>query len=400
VPSLVVSQPTNNQIVGLNKPFPVIGQASDNGMPEPIGIDSVTVQVDGGPPIEAILTAIPNWRATIVAFKAQAFVTGGQDPHVVVVTATNDLGTSLRRVVAVFTGIPFQIQAPAVQIEVRPVPTLLGYDPRDPTASDALNHLISNVQQQLAPLAGLLASSGKTLAGPSVIVGTNRHGESVLRIGLWIVGPTFPVSPAKPPHFPLPLLPDAVASSEFDAVPFLPLSRLGGGPLTESAFGVSLPTSTLQAILDAMLPTFRSVAAKKLVTLGSVVVTCISPGSVVTSFVADVGFPPATTSGTITETLGTVFVAGAEPPQSIPAVVSSSSSSTSVVLGQLLLSLICPLFLMEALVISIATPIAVGGVATDVAAMAAMTVRNMRKSVPLTNPGLNDVPDFPMLVPN
>jgi hypothetical protein len=43
-------------------------------------IESVTVQVDGDPPIDANLTRIPNRQISLFSFQASAQVTGGQDP--------------------------------------------------------------------------------------------------------------------------------------------------------------------------------------------------------------------------------------------------------------------------------------------------------------------------------
>ena len=68
-PVLTVTAPGANATVG-NKPFQIIGQVTDRGMPEPIMIDSVTVRVDGGPVIQATLKIIPNKTLTQVSFTA------------------------------------------------------------------------------------------------------------------------------------------------------------------------------------------------------------------------------------------------------------------------------------------------------------------------------------------
>jgi hypothetical protein len=57
--TLTVSQPTNNLVVSSGIPFLAAGRATDRGMLDPAVIDSVIVQVDNGPPIEAALTPVP-----------------------------------------------------------------------------------------------------------------------------------------------------------------------------------------------------------------------------------------------------------------------------------------------------------------------------------------------------
>jgi hypothetical protein len=66
-------------------------------------IDSVTVRVDNGPVTEAQLTSVKDKTQTKVNFAASAQVTGGQDPHSVAVTATNDQGASMTQTISVLT---------------------------------------------------------------------------------------------------------------------------------------------------------------------------------------------------------------------------------------------------------------------------------------------------------
>jgi hypothetical protein len=70
---------------------------------EPVKIDSVTIRVDGGPVIRARLTVVPDKTHTKVNFAASAQLTGGEDPHEVAVTATNDQGASTTQTVFVLT---------------------------------------------------------------------------------------------------------------------------------------------------------------------------------------------------------------------------------------------------------------------------------------------------------
>ena len=387
MPNLTISHPANNAQVQLNQPFVVQGQATDAGMPEPHSIDSVTVEV-GGKVFDATLKPVSNRKLTIVMFQANVTIVGGGDPHVITVTATNDIGISVKKTVTVFTGPPFEVQAPAVQIEIGPAPI----DPTNPNDQAKVNLLVSQIQKQLSPLSSLLASNGQTLAGPNLVVVNN-----VLRVGLWIVGPTFPLVPANPPDFPLRVLPAPGATAGFNTVPFLPLP-----PLTTLglAFGASIPTTTLQAAVNALMPTLKSLASQKSVSLDTVTVSCMSPASVTTSFVGQLGFPPATVSAAITEMLGTIAVPGANPAQSIPAVKGSSHSSGSDVLSEVLLGLISPVFLLEALTITVATPIAVGVLAGQATSIASAFVASIPTSVPFKNTISPLLPNFPKLVPN
>src|SRR6185437_4570139 len=116
--SLTVNQPAASAIVKLNQPFPVSGVVLDQGPPEPHAIDSVTVQVDGGPIVRAALTHISNKSATEVSFHANVQVTAGADPHTVTVTATDDQRVSVKQTRQVFTGTPFAVDAPAVVVDV------------------------------------------------------------------------------------------------------------------------------------------------------------------------------------------------------------------------------------------------------------------------------------------
>ena len=86
-------------------------------MPEPITIESVTVQVDSGPLIAATLKIVPSRTSTQVTFHASAQVSGGQDPHAVTVVATNDQGLRATKTVRVFTGAAFEVDNPALLLE-------------------------------------------------------------------------------------------------------------------------------------------------------------------------------------------------------------------------------------------------------------------------------------------
>jgi hypothetical protein len=394
--TVTISQPVNT-VVGVNQSFVVAGQASDVGFPEPRIIDSVTIQVQGGSADAVVLTPVrdPSGKRAIKAFRATAVVTGGPDPHVITVTAVDELGASAKATVSVFTGgAAFPVAAPALLIELRPAPI----DPTDPANKGMVDFIVGQIQNQLTTVAALLTSTGTTLAGPNLFVTTNPSGTRVLRIGLWIVGPGFPVVAAQPPNFPLPVLADPVAAAGFRTVPLLPLPIPSGLQLL--AFGISIPTVTLQRLVQALLPTLKGLAARRGVSLDSVTVTSSSPASVTTSFGGTAGFPPASIGGTITEVLGTVPVAGASPPQSVPAIISSSFTSSADVFTQVLLGAFFPAFLAEALIVTIAVSEGVRGVAGQATAIATSVVGSIPSRVPFKNPHFVLFPDFPMVVPN
>src|SRR5262245_3773799 len=106
-PKLTILRPRNNDTVHLNQAFPVSGQVTNqfvSGDDPVVLITSVTVQVDAGPVRQAALTPVQDKTQTKVNFAANAQVTGGQDPHTITVTATNDRGGSATQTVSVFTG--------------------------------------------------------------------------------------------------------------------------------------------------------------------------------------------------------------------------------------------------------------------------------------------------------
>jgi hypothetical protein len=107
MPGVIIEDPRKNQQVMLGQPFDVSGEAFDLVVPEPHTIVAVTVRVDHGPLVHASLEPpIVQQKITTVAFAAQDRVTGGQDPHIVTVTAANEKGQSGSKTVAVYVGRP------------------------------------------------------------------------------------------------------------------------------------------------------------------------------------------------------------------------------------------------------------------------------------------------------
>ena len=403
MPTLTVYQPPNNLMVPLNQPFMVTGQATDRGFPEPALIDSVTVQVDNGPLIHATLTRGANKTETFVVFKALAEVTGGQDPHTVAVTATDDSGISIKQFRQVFTGPVFQIDSPAVVIDLF-CPFL---NVNDPKAVARLNSLVSCIQNALVPFSMSLSSIGKILAGPNLLPATDSKGRSVLRMGLWIEDSGFPVVAASPPDFPLPRLSDEAAAAGFATVPVQlapDLSAPAPPGLVGPTFALFIPVATLQHLVDAVAPTIKSAASQNHVSVESIPVRTSSPASVVTSFVGDLPLSVGFTV-TITETLGLVPVPNADPPQMVPAVIGSSDSSSVGSILDWFVGFLFPLFGLALLGALGVVSSAAGKIAGKINGVAAPLIAGIPTRIPFQNTMLPCVPpeilpDFPTLVPN
>src|SRR5215467_299888 len=403
MPSLTVFQPPNNLMVQPNQPFLVTGQASDRGPPEPATIDSVTVQVDNGPVIEAQLTHIPNRTITLYSFKAFAQVTGGQDPHTVTITATNDSNISVKQTRQVFTGPIFQVDAPAILADLLfPFPLNLN----DPTTAARVNRWVSDIQNGLQPLSAALASIGKIVAGPNLATGTDSFGRAVTRLGIWIEDSGFPVLPPQPPDFPLPRLSAPAAAAGFATVPVETPPDVDPGSLPTlpgPSFALRIPLAALQHFLDAVAPTVKAAAAQNSVTVEHITAQTSAPGSVTTSFTGSlplgIGFDV-----TITEVLGIVPLAGANPPQMVPAVIGNSHSTG---LGSLLdwfIGFVIPLFGLALGAAFGILSFAVGKISGMVDGLAGPLVAGIPSRVPFKNTAIPPiplpVPDFPVLIPD
>ena len=315
-PILTVTQPAQNAVVGLNQPFQISGLVTDRGLPEPIMIDSVTVQIDGGPLTDAKLTHIPNKKLTEVSFRASAQISSGNDPHTVTVVATNDQGLRSKKTVTVFAGASFQVDVPALLIDLRSLIPITADDPQ-------VLALIRTIQGQLGSLSEFLASTGKVLIGPNLIVQPLTPAESLVRIGLWIEDPSFPVVPPSD-GFSLPRLSDTAAKACFAVTPVLTIPNPGSFP----SFAVSIPTKTLQHLVDAMTPTLKSQASKEGLDIATITAQTSSPAivnTIVTGHVLE-GVVPATF--TISETIGVGPVRGGESEQRAPTVLATDSSSS------------------------------------------------------------------------
>jgi len=386
VPDLSITHPDNDAHVAPLQPFTVTGQASDVGMPEPHDIDTVTVQVDGGPVVDATLTRVPDKHRTVVTYAAAVKVTDGSDPHTVTVTATNDNGIRVIRRVQVFTGPIFHAAPPAILVELlSPVP----FDPDGPL----LQRLVSQIQYALIPAANVLAGFGKVLAGPNLVTGKDPSGLFLLRLGIWVQDSGFPVVPAAPPTFPLPRLSDPGAQAGFALADRLPV------PLNLGlSFAVSIPAVTLQSLIDAVFPQVKSAADGTFATVDSIRAGTIPPDTVSTTVHAHT-LLDIPVSATLTERLGVLL--NPDLGQRLPAVVGhDSSAGAGNVLDWVLGALLPPFGAALLAVTAIASSVA-SDASGQVHGVAAGVVAGIPPRIPVRNVDLGVTqPSFPSVVPD
>src|SRR5215472_1325379 len=117
MPNVSITVPAADAHVQPLQPFLVSGRASDVGLPEPHQIDTVTVQVDAGPVVEARVIQIPDKTVSLFEYSAEVTVRDGSDPHTLTVIAVNDDGRTATAQRQVFTGPIFQAAPPAVLVE-------------------------------------------------------------------------------------------------------------------------------------------------------------------------------------------------------------------------------------------------------------------------------------------
>jgi Big-like domain-containing protein len=321
MPTVTIFQPADGVSVPAG-PVQVTGRATDKAGAEPVFVDSVTVQVDGNPPVEATLTRRPGKTETVVDFAATVQVTGAEGRHAITAVATNDNNISRSAHVTVFLGPTFAVDAPAIVVDIEtPSPV----DPHDPAVTSALGRL----QQGLADLSGLLAGVGKTIIGPNLVT-DGSSGLPILRLGLWVEDLGFPADPPAPPAFPLPRLSDTAAAAGFALVPLLPRPHRTG--FTDMPFAVSIATSALQAFVAAAL------VARPDGNVDSITVSVSPPNTVTTTYQGHVALGLVPYTITVDETLGTQF----DPAlgQSVPMVTASHSSTVGDVPDWLLGSLL------------------------------------------------------------
>jgi hypothetical protein len=108
MPKVVVNSPSQGLLLAPDQKLEVLGDAYGAGMPEPQSIASVTVRLDGNPPIEAALANLPGRHSimTQVAFSASLMPPQTAPyTHVLTVTATDDSSVSVTQQRTVYVGV-------------------------------------------------------------------------------------------------------------------------------------------------------------------------------------------------------------------------------------------------------------------------------------------------------
>jgi Big-like domain-containing protein len=387
MPTVEIQYPADGMTVTAGQPLTVTGQATDRGGTNPFMIDSVTVQVDGGPAVDATLKNLPDPHNTVVSFTAPVQVTGAEGVHTITAVATNDADVSRSVSVTVFLGPSFQIDAPAIRLEIA-MPSAFSIDPADPK----VQALAGRMQQGLVQMSALLVSVGKLIAGPNLVLAQDPSGRTVLRIGLWVEDLGFTVQPPSPPQFPLPRLSDAAAATGFTLAPLLPRPE----PVSnvDMPFAVSVAATVPQDLVDAALATMHGDDKPDAVTVSmwpEGVWPYRLPNTVITEATGTSYEVPWTI--TVTEVLGTVAAR--------PAIVWTSRSGNFGDWLDWLIGTLIPLIDIALL----AGWQDVSRKADDQGGVAAPLVADLPTNIPFHNTDISGMPnggplpiDFPVLV--
>jgi hypothetical protein len=371
---------TQNQV--FLQPVQVTGRASDQGMPEPVEVDSVTVQVDGGPPMKARLQHVAAGNSqTVVDFALTVVIPHIEGAHTITATATDDNDLTATQSVRVFVGPPFQIAPAAALAELIPPVS-------NPHLTPSLvSRWTLEIQQHLAPLAALLAEYGLVLAGPSMVLDQDTH---VLRVGLWLGDPAFPAVPAGTSGAPLPNLSDTQAAACFAVTP--PVLVPG-----TAAYAVSIPATTLQSLLNAAAPTISAAAARHNLTLDTFIVTTTPPDIATTAMSGSIpgGVPVVLT---FTETLGTEALPSG---QSVPTILRSQGQSSVGNIFDQIAAVLCPVLFAYLAYATIDIGSDVGGDANKVTGIVGPLVAQIPHAIPFRNTDISSSDplkfDFPVL---
>lgn len=393
----VAPLPVTTQIPVRLAPVLVTGQATDRGMPEPVMIDLITVQVDDGPPIHAELTVVhttpPELTTTVFDFSATVAIPDSLGPHVITATATDDNRLKATESITVWVGPAFAIAPPAVLVELYyPHPTL-----------NLPAKLIGDIQQHLTSLQTLAGKYGLTVTGPAFTLDTPPNSPPVLRIGLWITDYPFGAVPASAPDSPLPSLSQTQAAFCFGATPLV----LSPDPPPDAIAAVSLPTTTLQTLVNAASPKIVAAGARHNITVNTLTASTSPPNTV--TLTADCTIDePATI--TITETLGTTMVSweSGEPamptPLHVPVVTKTTPASSTESVGPPIFDLFDPAAWVIETYDNVVGEVASGDAASKVSGILGPLLAALPYAYPFPNTFISSIeptdttpPDFPVL---
>jgi hypothetical protein len=332
LPVLTILSPLPNAVVG-NAPFNVMGAVSVGSLTEPVSIDSVTVEIIGQPgTVQATLTYIPpsGGEPAQVTFKTTMQITGGQDPHGVIISVKSDAGLPVIGTVTVTVGP--RLVPPSAWVDIQILPFLLGLDP--PSFEPATLAADPRVKSLLATIAQAMANLQvvKDVSLYWMVVGPNVgyiSNPPRLRIGFWILEQDFAPQDLIYPTADFPMLqmtPEA-AKGCLALAPLLPQPpydvRVPPAEAIVVTFALSISTLAIQFIVDALLPTINSDAERHSASVGSITVQTGGDntllGEVSGSFIG------IAVNGTVAETLGILQRTGTH--SNMAAVVKSEASS-------------------------------------------------------------------------
>jgi len=332
LPVLSILPPLPNSVVG-NAPFNVMGSVSTGSITEPVSIDAVVVEIIGQPgTVKATLGYIPpsGNQPAQVTFKTAMQITGGQDPHTVAISVKSDAGMPVTGFVTVTVGP--RLVPPSAWMDIQIAPVVLSRDPSLQPAQLAvdpsLQKLLATVAQAMSKLSIVqeVLDNDWMIVGPNVVPLSNPPG---LRVGFWIVEANFAPQDLiyATPDSLVPQMTPAAAAGCLDPVPPLPQPsydvNVGPAEFTAFTFALSLPTQTIQMLVDAHLPTLNREAGRHNASIDSITVQTGSENALIGQVSGS--YFGISISGTVTETLGRSQRAGTQ--SNMAAVVLSSASS-------------------------------------------------------------------------
>ena len=149
---VTIFQPGNSTLLKPGQPVAVTGSATGTGGVEPDGADTVTVSVDGGPPVEATVTFVAHQQVPTVHFAAEVQAPSSTGPHDIFVVATYGSGKTAGATVTVLVkGLLVSAFTPQKSLQVSVV------NPDPPSSGDWATNIVKANRSSISALASLLA---------------------------------------------------------------------------------------------------------------------------------------------------------------------------------------------------------------------------------------------------
>ncbi|HUZ01836.1 MAG TPA: hypothetical protein VMU89_15920 [Thermomicrobiaceae bacterium] len=148
---VTILQPTSNAVFTPAQSLHVAGNATGQGGAEPMLVDTVTVSVDGGPPVAASRTTVPHQHVPTVTFSVNVQAPVAAGPHTIRVDATDDGGHKAAASVTVIVAAP-----PGSGLTPRDSLRVAGVNPPPPSAGDWAAAIVKANQSPAGILPSLL----------------------------------------------------------------------------------------------------------------------------------------------------------------------------------------------------------------------------------------------------